>query len=357
MVVDGVIKNIINDNMKNKTKIKNFESYKLYESIESDKEYLLSLGFIGIYTSNYNNGKLKVKNVEPETYKKDLTTSRTMTPLSYSSIMRLFLFTWFYKYDGNNEDIIKIKTELDAPGENYTKRILNQFARNRTILSKFIGRIIGSYSTFTTDFSVMIKFINKSQEIFTENNILKYFRTISEITNIAEKSEKAIIDMINNNSIVKLKNAQKVSGAIDIGGVDVIAYTNAGHQVTIQVKRLSKTTDLYKSERGHYRTMTIKDTDIDLNIFDAKTDGELSYDYLYIIDEKQKTLHVINTKAIIRIMRYEKNRSKSKTKSEQLKLQLEAKYIKKNKRDDILITFTPNKDKYRIYVKEMKINF
>jgi len=283
--------------------IKKYNNY-IKENINNDKNYLLTYPFINEYTTIKNNGKLNIRTINPSTYKQDLLKQNRVTPLNYASLFRFLIFAWVYKYKGDSSIIINLKNELDKNGDQDLIRIINQMPRNRKIIG-LIGKLIGTYSTNEEDYGKISNLLKKKDIIFTEENFIKWFNIIQDITNIANKSEDDVITLINSNPKIPYSDANPANPNQDIGGIDVIALNYRKERTTIQVKRIGGDSNLiskWTSEKKY--TYIIFNSTLDINNYNKWDDGHLSYDVL-LLDNKDEII-IINSKAISRIFRDDK---------------------------------------------------
>ena len=261
--------------------MKNYENINTEET--KNRDFLLSLSFIGEYSTEKNNGKLNIRKITITNYVNDLLKTNSVTPLDYSTLFRFMMFAWFYKYSGTNETLLKLKAELDK-GYNQSNdmiRPLNQMPRNRKIIS-LISNIVKTKNPLTIDYDILVNLYNNKDIIFTENNLVKWYNMINQMTKIANKSENDMINLINTNSDIKLKDAKEPTKNQDLSGIDIIASTNNGQEKTIQVKRVgseSKLEHYWKQPKKYVDSfgeeklgkkqylINIKNTNLDLNTF------------------------------------------------------------------------------------------
>jgi len=294
--------------------MKSYNNFKINENLIDDKNFLLSHSYIDI---NSTNNKLKIKTIRLNNYVNDLLYTNSQTTyqtLTYSTLFRFMWFAWLYAYKGDNELVLNAKILKDDE----TKRILDQFANNNTILWKYVSKYIGTKDRTTEDYTVLATMMKKKNIIFTENNFITYFNVIKSLTDYGNKSESLIINYINSDKIPTLRNATKAKGIDDRNGIDIIAYYKYKNQrKTIQVKRIGNNSIVkhrwnngnYVDSFGDIKDKTseyifeITNTTLDLNNYSKWEDGSLPYNLLFLHDEKNNVIYSINTNSINTIRR------------------------------------------------------
>jgi len=272
------------------------------------KKKLLERDYIGIFTSDYKKGELNIRSVSVLTYKRDLLKIQRVIPLTYSSLFRVMLFSWLFKYKGNDKKILGIIKSIDDR-DMYVKEILNKMGRNRILMNR-ISKYIISKDTLTKDYKTLDLLIENKDKIFTENNFIEWYNVISEVTEKGNLAEEEIIKFINEEDDIKMYDATKLNEVDDINSLDILTTTIKGDNKTIQVKRIGGKSYLKHSwndkKDGHVEyTFRIINTEIDINTYKKWKDGDFKYDYLYLV--KGRDLYAINTNAINQIFRDNKN--------------------------------------------------
>jgi hypothetical protein len=260
-------------------------------------------------------GKLSIKNAKSWEYPKSLF-NENYTELNYSTLMRFLLLAWIYKYKGDNKELNYIKDNLI----NYDAAATREFDHiptNYTILNKYIKPIVkDDLSTKTTNVSILIKILENKDVIFTEDNILKWYHNIIEITKIATNSEEGILNIFKDKNI--FSDFTKPTVIEDRSGIDWWATNKNNEIVPIQVKSPSVETEInmywgkdYYEKDGVKITkqpdylISIKNTNLDMKNYNSSKDGKLKYKFLMLYDFKNKKLYQINTSSINFIKRNE----------------------------------------------------
>ena len=271
--------------------------------LETAKKYLESKSYIDTYTTKENFGKLSIRYVRFINIKDFLYSNKRMTLLSYDTLFIYMLILFLDRYTGENEFVLKFQEIIQNYNQYNEKtseslRILNQMPRNNILIKDlYFDGLVKTKNTKESDYIILADMIRNIEKIFTEENFIKWYRTGYRITSNSNEKEKYVVDLINNNNKILLKNAKNATGNEDIGGVDIIAYTNSNERKTIQVKMFSKLEENRINEK--YYTFKIFNTKLDLNNYDKGTDGGLEYDFLFLISDKD--IISINSKSIMKI--------------------------------------------------------
>jgi len=234
----------------------------------------------------------------------------TFIPLTYETLVRLILFSWLARYNGNNELLNNIKSEVSKKQTDIF-RPFSQIPTNFIVLSKYFKKFIGDDATIkTTNTLILCKLLTHKNKLFTEINILTWYETINSLTKRSNKGEEKTIQFIKDNKL--FINPQAGSDFEDKQGIDIIAY-NGDKRITIQVKEPAKNTDIvmYRSKQeidGKYPyIILIKNTNLEFHKYLKNTDGELPWKFLFLWDYKNNSLYCINSYSITSIIKSANN--------------------------------------------------
>jgi len=245
--------------------------------------------------------------------------SRKFVEFNYQTLVRYLLFAWLYKYDGNVEILLKLKSIFinnQIKTNNEITRPFTQIPTNYTILNKHFKDVIGQTSTKSDDPIILGTLLAKKNILFTEKNVIEWYNTIAGITENADKSEVDTIQFIKTNKL--FKDVVPANDTEDKLGVDIWAIDNRDNKIPIQVKQASKNTDIdmfwskrtWKDKSGNEHRkyiIAIKDTNLDLGKYFVGTDGDLHWKFLFLWDNKRGKIYQINSYSIESISKDENN--------------------------------------------------
>jgi len=291
-----------------KTKFNEFLNESV-ERIEKAKQWLIKHPFI---IEDENTKELKVVALSYYNFPECITklNSRKFIGLEYNTLVRYLLFAWLYKYDGDNEMLVKMKkiymTKQYKKHDSFT-RPFTQIPTNYTLLNTHIKPIIGHTTTKSKDPLILATLLFKKDELFTEENIVSWYNTVAGITEYADKSEEKTIKLIKDNKL--FDDAETAKGFDDKIGIDVWGYKN-GEKIPIQVKQPAKDVDInmYWSKKSTWKNrngqehakfiIVIKKTNLDLGEYFVGTDGKLHWKFLFLWDNKRNKVYQINSHSI-----------------------------------------------------------
>jgi len=282
--------------------MKKYRNYINEDSDNSDKykDFLLNFSYIGEYSVPNKNGLYIVNPYNINSFDKKKYHNLRNYDLTYSSLFRYYLFAWLFKYErtGTNKTILNI-IKLYNDDDYLVYRTINQMPYNNIIFSK-VQTIVKFNKISDFSFKLLTEFINKKDNIFNENNIIKWFNIVYKNTINANKSEYHVQLSINNNKILNIKDARTVPSFMDKKGIDILAKDENNNKKKIQVKRISPISDLKVTQKNSY-TIAIYNSQLDLRDYEINK-NKIIYDYLYLyLDYEKKRLIVIDTKKIFSI--------------------------------------------------------
>ncbi|NPV12996.1 MAG: hypothetical protein HPY57_14615 [Ignavibacteria bacterium] len=274
---------------------------------ENAKKWLLEQPFIKI---DEKTGKMLVIAVKYKNFPESLTniSKRKWTELNYTTLVRLLLFSWLFKYNGNSKDLLLIKKQLKENIFDENLRIFTQIPTNISIMKKWFRPISGENLTIYSENYIHLGLIlYKKDEIFNETNILDWMNFVRRLTNKANKSENDTIDFIKKNKIYA--DAIKASDMDDKNGIDIWLINNKGEKIPAQVKYPVSNTNIsmfWGKDKKEYK-IVIDDTNLDMKNYNVFKDGKLIWKFLFLWDPKKKKLYQINSSSINRIYKHPEN--------------------------------------------------
>lgn len=277
---------------------------KLYENfnlITDAKDNLLRLPYIKADEKNPN--ILQVIYATDRKFPESIESisKRKWKELNYVNLMRLLLLSWLYKYKGSSEKLLSIKQKLEKKEFDFETRIFTQIPTNNKVLKYFIEPAIGmKFNINTQDPVILNKIIINKDKLFTEKNILKWIGLIEKYTNESEKSENFVIEFIKDKHL--FKDAYKADSSEDMSGTDIWLINNKGERLSGQVKIANKVI-ITKNKQNKY-VIIIVDTKLDIKNYYYLND-ELTYKFLFLLNDIDKKLYIINANAIRSIYNHE----------------------------------------------------
>lgn len=298
-----------------KIKFNNFLNENV-ERIEKSIEWIVKMPFI---IEDENSKKLKIVSISYYNFPDCIIrlNSKKYIDLKYNTLVRYLLFVWLYKYNGENEILVKLKDiYMNKQYKKYDSftRPFTQIPTNYTILNKYFKPVIGQTTTDSDNSLILATLLFKKDKLFTEENIITWYNIIDNITKVSDKSEEKTIKFIKDNNLYE--DAELAEGIDDKLGIDIWAYKD-GNKIPIQVKQPSNDTDIdmYWSKTevlsfNNFRTnldekpkyiIVIKNTNLDLGKYFVGTDGQLHWKVLFLWDNKRKKVYQINSHNIVSI--------------------------------------------------------
>jgi len=238
---------------------------------------------------------------------------RKYDTLYYKTLMRFLLYGWIYKYQGENETLLKIRTDmLNYDDNNEFLRPFTQIPTNNKVMHS-LKSFVKISSTDTTDKLLLATLLAKKDEIFTEENVVGWYNTVKGLTDKADQSEQNTIDFINKFNL--FANPIAATDADDKNGIDLwfspIIKNTVRQPVPAQVKEPADAVDIKmfygdnfyekdgkKIPKKPEFVIMIQDTLLDFHRYIKRTDGDLIWKFLFLWDHKHNKLYQINSSTI-----------------------------------------------------------
>ena len=250
--------------------------------------------------------------------------SRKFTTLNYKNLVRYLLYGWLIRNATVNKSFSKIdrifKTNQFKRTDEEKKYIrpFTQIPTNTTLLAKDFKKY-GFKRTDDTNTSSLLSLLQNIPTIFTEENIIIWYKNINGLTIKAEISEERTIDIIK--KLKLFKSVRKANDREDMtNDTDIVAYDFKGNQVNIQVKEPSKNTKIWqgwsktetwsKSMNNEYvdvprYTIRIENTKLDGldNYYKKDNINTLKWKFLFLWNDDK--LLQINSHSIFSIKKFD----------------------------------------------------
>jgi len=283
--------------------IKESDEFRLNEA----KKWLLEQPFIN---TDQKTGKLIIIRVKYKDFPESITniSKREWIELNYNTLVRLLLFSWLYKYNGNAEELLMIKKKLKEGVFDEDFRFFSQIPTNITIMKKWFKPIAGNgLTTISENYIELGLILHKKDALFTEANVLDWLDFVKKLTKKANKSENDTIDFIKKNKIYA--DAIKSGGFDDKNGIDIWLVNNKGEKIPAQVKYPMIDTNIsmfWSKDKKEYK-IVIDDTHLDIRNYNKFKDGKLMWKFLFLWDLKNKKLYQINSSSINSIYKHKES--------------------------------------------------
>lgn len=269
-----------------------------------DLKYLSSLPYV---VCDKNTKKLKNVNIDRnlELYpnnilKKEL---RHYVDITYSTMFRLMLYTWLYKYDGKTKIIIDLKKDIKNNNKTTLFRAFNQIPTNRSILLKHINKYIGNINdTKSNNINILANLDKNKNIIFTEKNIINYIYIILRITKKSNNSEFKAANLIIKHKM--FDSVRETTWKNDVNGIDLIGVKN-DIEYNIQVKNPSKEVNIKIIDEKYNHILSIEYTKLDIPNY--KKPKNIIWDYLVLLDNKNNIIYNIKALGIYKIINNNSN--------------------------------------------------
>jgi len=233
-----------------------------------------------------------------------LKTSKKLSTLNYSSLIRFYLFVWLLKYNGTDDwtnYIISVLKDPSNPTYDKVWRNLNQMGNNNAVLKYFKSKLgLNIKDNKDDNIDTLTKMDEMKDMLFNDMNFREITSIVSDLTKKATESETNVKFFLKR-IWGKYYKINDPTDAEDIKGVDLWRLNiKTGDRDRLQVKNISESVSVNVSGE----TIAIKPSRIDLRDYYSGTDT-LKFDYLILYDKFREKLWVINGKAIFKIKKYD----------------------------------------------------